>query len=206
MLYRLVWLAGYVPLRLLYRLRFVDTENLPRSGPFVVSGNHVSYLDPVLLALSTFRPISYMAKTELFEGARWFAWLLRHLRAFRVRRDRADREALVEAKRRLDAGGIVGIFPEGTRTDGRLGEAHGGAALVALRSGVPIVPVGIVGTGDALPRDARRVRLARVTIAFGAPMHPQDAPAGSRRERVEALTGMLMERIADALRRAGEEG
>lgn len=209
MLYRPAWLLLYIPLRLAFRLRFVHRGRLPRSGPVVVSGNHVSYLDPVLIALTSWRPISYMAKVELFEGARWFAWLLRRLNAFPVRRGEPDRTALSEATRRIERPGVVGIFPEGTRVDDShggadagLGEAYGGAAMVALRSAATVVPVGIFGTQEAMPRGAKGVRFRPVTIAFGEPIRPEDVPEGTRRERVDALTAMLMERIAAAVREA----
>ncbi|GAB4274665.1 MAG: lysophospholipid acyltransferase family protein [Coriobacteriia bacterium] len=203
MLYRLAWLLFNIPLRLAFRLRFVGRGRLPSRGPVVVSGNHLSYLDPILLALATWRPIHYMAKVELFEGNRAFAWLLRHVHAFPVRRGTADREALTRAQEILDAGGIVGIFPEGTRSsDGSLGEVYGGAALVAIRSGATLVPVGIAGTEEVLPRGSRRLRFAPVVMAFGEPVTPDRALAGSRKERVASLTGMLMEELEIAVEEA----
>lgn len=209
MFYRLVWLVFYVPLRLYFRLTFIGRENVPE-GAHILSGNHASYLDPALLALSGYRPVHYMAKSELFEHSAWFTWLLRQVRAFPIRRGTPDRQAIATASALLEAGRRVGIFPEGTRADvdvadGGFGAAFGGAALVALRSDVPIVPVGIAGTDKAMPRGSIWIRPARVRIVFGDPLTPQDAGDGSRRERVDALTAMLMERIADAVRAAGGE-
>jgi 1-acyl-sn-glycerol-3-phosphate acyltransferase len=205
MFFRAVWILLYVPLRVAFRLHFLQRDRLPSTGPVIVSGNHVSYLDPVLLALATRRPISYMAKIELFEGPPWFAWVLRHLKAFPVRRGEADRQAVSEASRRLERSALVGIFPEGTRGEGEVQEGLGGAAMIALRTGATIVPVGIAGTEEALPRDAKGVRFRPVTIAFGEPLHPDDVPNGGRRERMEALTGMLMVRIAEAVDEASRE-
>ena len=193
-----------LPVRLAFRMRTTGRADIPRP-PFILSGNHASYLDPVLLAVTIWPPVSYMAKVELFEGSRRFAWLLRRLLAFPVARGTADRGAISEASRRLEAGGVVGIFPEGTRGGGEGGEVFGGAAMIALRAGIPIVPVGITGTGDALPRGARRLRLSRVSVVFGEAIRAEDVSGDSRRERVDALTARLMGRIADAVRAAGGE-
>ena len=198
MFFHLVWLICYVPSRVAFRLRFLNRECLPRP-PYILSGNHVSHLDPILLALLSWVPVGYMAKSELFQGPRWFAHMLRLLGAFPVKRGTANRAALSEASQRLQAGRVVGIFPEGTRADGAPGVAYGGAALIALRTGSPIVPVGIAGSEQALPRGAKRIRFTRVTIALGEPLDPEDVPEGSRRERMDALTATLMERIATAV-------
>ena len=199
MLYRLVWLVMWMPLHAAYRLRFVSRGRIPESGAYILSGNHVSYLDPVLMALHSFRPVHFMAKTELFSGSPAFAWLLRHLHAFPVVRGTPDREAILEASRLLDEGGIVGVFPEGTRGEGDLGQGLGGAAMISLRTGVPIVPVGVHGTDSALPKGARRARFPRVTVAFGDPLDPADYADGGRKERVAAMTATLMERISETL-------
>jgi 1-acyl-sn-glycerol-3-phosphate acyltransferase len=202
--FRLVRFIVYLPLRAAFRVRFMHRERLPRP-PYILSGNHVSLLDPIVLALLSSTPVGYMGKDELFRGRRWFARFLTMLGAFPVKRGTPDREALAEACRRLEAGRVVGIFPEGTRARGDLGAAYGGAAFVALRTGAPIIPVGIAGTERALPRRAKRIRFARVTIALGEPVRPDEAPQGSRREKVDALTATLMERIADAVHVAGGE-
>jgi 1-acyl-sn-glycerol-3-phosphate acyltransferase len=179
-------------LPLLFRTRLTGVGNVPPGGA-VLAGNHVSYMDPVLLWCVSPRPVHFMAKRELWES-RFLGWALDHFWAFPVTTEL------------LKAGELVGVFPEGTRSsDGgeSLGQAHGGAAFFALRADVPIVPMAFVGTERVWPRGQRFPKLRRVSITFGEPILPSaiDASLG-RKERVEALTGILMSRIAEELEKA----
>lgn len=195
--------AGRIALAL-YRTRFVDVERVPATGA-ILAGNHVSYLDPVLLWCGSPRPTHFMAKMELWRAG-WLGWALDQFWAFPVDRTGADREAISTGTRLLQDGELIGVFPEGTRKRDdsvALGEAQGGAAFMALRAGVPIVPVGFVGTDKAWPAGKKLPRLVRVTIRYGEPVHPDDFE-GSRKEKVAAMTAEVMRRIAE-LRSAGEE-
>ncbi len=186
----------------MFRTRIHGLGNVPAGGA-VLAGNHESYLDPVLLWSGSPRPVAFMAKKELFCGP--LGWALVRLWAFPVDRQGADRSALAKASDTVAAGGLVGIFPEGTRRRGdETLEAHGGAAFVALRAGVPIVPVAFVGTERAWPKGRRFPRFVRVDIAFGEPVDP-GAFGGSRKERVDMVTAEVMRRIAvgiDEVRRS----
>jgi len=188
-----------------YRTRFIGTENIPEGGA-VLAGNHVSYLDPVLLWCGAPRPVHFMAKVELWES-RLLGAALDRLLAFPVHRGAPDRAALMRATELLRSGELVGIFPEGTRQDsstGELGEASEGVAFIALRASVPVVPVGIAGTERALPRGARLPRFPRVTFKFGEPVHPGEVEAPGRKERVDLMTSLVMRRIAAARTEAME--
>jgi 1-acyl-sn-glycerol-3-phosphate acyltransferase len=188
----------------LYRVRFVGEQRVPETGA-VLAGNHVSYLDPVLLWCGSPRPTHFMAKVELWDSSA-LGWALDRFWAFPVDRAGADRASITTATALLKAGDLVGMFPEGTRKrddSGELGEAHGGVAFVAIRAGVPVVPVGIVGTEKAWPAGKRLPRIVSVTIRYGEPVHPDDFE-GSRKERVAAMTAEIMRRI-DLERLAGEE-
>jgi 1-acyl-sn-glycerol-3-phosphate acyltransferase len=189
-----------------YRTRLLGSENVPPGGA-ILAGNHVSYLDPVLLWCGAPRPVHFMGKVELWDS-RFIGWALDRLWAFPVRRGTPDRAALATAGELLSSGALVGIFPEGTRhrddgTDG-LGEANEGVAFMALRAGVPVVPVGIHGTAEALPRGARVPRFPQVTIRFGEPVGPEEYSDGGRKDRVQLMTGEIMRRIADAREQARE--
>lgn len=187
--------------------RVHGAENIPVGGA-LLAGNHLSYLDPVLLWCAAPRPVRFMAKSELWD-VRVLAWALPRLWAFPVMRGGADRAAIEAATGFLKAGELVGIFPEGTRAEAdatELGEAHGGAAFIAMRAGVPVVPTAFVGTDAAMPRGARLPRLRRVDIWFGEPVRPEDFVEGSRKERVAAMTAAIMRRIGEGLAQAKEAG
>lgn len=199
-------LGRLVPL--LFRTRVVGAENIPPGGA-LLAGNHVSYLDPVLLWCVSPRPVHFMAKRELFEHG-ITAWALPRFWSFPVSRGGVDRAAIMHATELLRSGELVGVFPEGTRREAGssrlLGEAHGGAAFIALRAGAPVVPVAFIGTDRAMPRGARLPKLRRVEIRVGEPIDPAEVlPQGERKERVAALTERIMDGIAGLLEGA-EEG
>lgn len=188
-------------LTVLFRVRVLGAENLPTSEGYVLAGNHVSYLDPVLMWCVTPAPAHFIAKQELFD-APVVGWLITRVWAIPVQRASADREAIQRAAALLKAGEIVGIFPEGTRqsADGHgdepLGEASQGVSFIAMRADAPVVPVGISGTERALPRGAKLPRFPRVTISYGPPVRPWDFTQGGRKQRMEAMTARIMAGIA----------
>ena len=191
-----------------YRTSFVGEENIPEGGA-IIAGNHVSYLDPVLLWCGAPRHIHFMARSNLFKKG-IIAWGLPRLWGFPVHRGQPDRAAIATATELLQHGDLVGIFPEGTRTrhqgaDAELGEAHGGVAFIAMRANAPVVPVGIAGTDRAWPPGQRLPRFPKITIHYYEPVDPSDFAEGGRKERVEAMTAEIMRRIASA-RRQAEEG
>lgn len=197
-------------LLLLWRVRACNTDNIPVDGPYILAGNHVSYLDPVLLWCLAPRPTHFIARSELFELP-IVGWALPRVWAFPIARASADREAIGRATALLEAGDVVGMFPEGTRkraedvAAGELGEAHSGVSFIAMRANVPIVPVGISGTDTAMPVGAKFPRLTRVTFCFGEPVSPQDFEEGGRKERTAAMTAEVMRRISAARATAAKE-
>lgn len=186
----------------LFRTTVIGRENVPANGGVILAGNHISYADPVLLWCRSPRPVHFMAKSELWDSS-VLGWSLDHFWAFPVTRGEADRAALAKAGEYLSAGDPVGIFPEGTRNRDGVAEAQGGAAFIALRSGVPIVPVGIAGTDRIKPAGMRGIGFPKVVISFGIPLDPS-AFEGGRKERVDAITSNLMHRIGDELAHARE--
>lgn len=154
-------------------------------GPFILAANHMGIIDPWLVGCITERPVYFMAKEELFRIPVLRQWL-RLVGSFPVRRGEGDREAIRIALDLLSRGEIVGIFVEGTRNpEGRPLPIQHGAAMLAVRAGVPILPV-------AMTRDARG-RLTRV----GTPIHvPKDAGGAARRRQYEEISNLLGEAIA----------
>jgi 1-acyl-sn-glycerol-3-phosphate acyltransferase len=158
--------AILLPFFLVYfRLARIGREHLPRTGPVLLAANHRSFLDPFVIGALTRRPVYYMAKRELFEK-RWQAWLLNCLGAFPVDRGAGDKHAMDTARAILQRGDCVVIFPEGTRTrSGPLGPPRRGVGRLALETGVPVVPIAVIGTEDV--RRGWRIRPRRVRIRVG---------------------------------------
>jgi 1-acyl-sn-glycerol-3-phosphate acyltransferase len=189
----------------LCRLRVKGREFIPLTGSAIVAANHVSYLDPFIVGVAIQRHVHFMAKEELFRF-RPLGWLLRQYQAFPVDRRRSDRQAMNWAISLLQRGEIVVIFPEGTRGDGsRLGPAKPGIALIAARTGAPVIPAYHCGTEKALPRGARFFRPHQITVTFGAPFRFADVQVGQRQGQVVAFSHTIMERIA-ALRNRSKGG
>ena len=180
-------------LKLLYRLEASGIENLPKEGGYVLAANHTSNLDPWPLGLPLFpkHQLHFMGKSELFNPV--LGPLLRAAGAFPVRRGERDAEAIETAVRLCKEGEVVAMFPEGTRREKGLRKKfehrpRTGSARIALAAGVPLVPAAIKGTD-------RLLRLAKVRVAYGAPVPLEDLAGLDLRQAAETATERLMERI-----------
>jgi 1-acyl-sn-glycerol-3-phosphate acyltransferase len=170
----LVWKSCQVIARigttLLFDLKTYGRDNVPQTGGVILVANHQSYLDPVLVAVQLRRPVSYMAKSELFTN-RYFGWLIRTLHAYPVRQGEGDVGAVRETIRRLQEGYALNIYPEGSRTEtGQIGRMEKGIALIIRRAGVPIVPVAIQGSFIAWPVWRWIFRAYPIRVLYGQPM------------------------------------
>lgn len=206
MVYRLIRVLIAIPvLRALLRPRVRGLEHVPRAGPVILAANHLSLLDPVLLSTVVFRPISYVVKSEYFTGTgpggRAVAAFFRAIHQVPVDRSggRAADAALRTAAALLARGEVFGIFPEGTRSpDGLLHRGRTGVARIALATGAPVVPVGLVGTAQVLARGSARVRPGRPEVRFGPALvfgSEPDTPR-SGQDRARAVTEEIMAAIA----------
>ncbi len=179
-----------------YRARGI--EHVPREGAALLLSNHQSYLDPLLIGLPLERPVSYLARHNLFDVP-VLGWILRRTYVIPIRRDAASTASLREMIRRLDHGFLVGMFPEGTRThDGALGELKPGFLSVIRRTNVPIIPVGISGAIDAMPRGSLGIRPARVSIVYGAPIPRSELEGRSKEDVVNLITQHMTGCVTDA--------
>src|SRR3954462_5117308 len=153
-------------LRTVFRVRVTGLEHLPVSGPVLIAGNHTGFLDgPVVFVLLP-RPSAFLVKSELYDSP--FRRVLGSPRQIPVRRGTPDRTALRRALDVLRAGGVLGVFPEGTRGEGRLESVQHGIGYLALRAGCPVVPVVCVGTAEALPKGKALPRFrAPIDVVFG---------------------------------------
>ncbi len=195
------------------RIRYLGLENVPRSGGAILAPNHISVLDPVVIALGPVklgRTVRFLAGAEFFESRYGVvAWALRRFQQIPVRRGRADWGALEDIAAVIRAGSLGGIFPEGRMGDGdRLQRGQRGLARVALAAGVPIIPVGIWGTHRRWPRSGlrwERPLRAAVNVVFGPPIEAIGNPR-DRRDAIE-LTERVMREVEKAVieARAGDD-
>jgi 1-acyl-sn-glycerol-3-phosphate acyltransferase len=182
------------------RVRTSGLDDLPRSGPLIVVANHTSNIDPPLVAAwlqpALGRPLQFLAKEQLFVPV--LRPILRMYGAIVVRAGGSDVEAYRAAVTVLRGGGVVSIFPEGTRSlDGVMREPHAGVALIAARSGATILPVGISGAHRFLPpRRTLPVYGTQMIIRVGEPFSIQLDPTLDRRAAIHAATDQIMGRIA----------
>ena len=191
--YRLVSTLLVFPLfRGLFRGTTQGLDNVPMDGPLVVVSNHGSHLDPPLLGHALGRPVAFMAKPELF-AVPLLGAVIRPCGAYPVRRGASDREAIRTATAKLEEGWATGVFLDGTRqANGRVNNPLPGAALLAARSGAPLLPVAIVNSHRALSSGRLWPRLVPLQLRVGAPVPP---PASRRRPDLDATTALLQERI-----------
>lgn len=205
----------------LWRPRVLGAWRVPASGPVILAGNHTHGLDGPMLLGTAPRPVHFLIKKELFVGP--LDPFLRSIGQLKVDREGVDRTAITDALGVLRRGGVLGIFPEGTRGDGDFASLRAGLAYFAVRSGAPIVPVAVLGTaerrGRAIP--ALPPLRSRMDVVFGPAFHAtEDAPASASgsgpghpprgratRAVLDAATVRIQARLsahlADARRRTG---
>ena len=179
--------------RTVLSLRVEGSEHVPTDGPVLLAGNHSGILDGPLVFFVSPRPASLLTKSEVFVGfwARACGWL----GLSPVHRGQADRAALQAGLAHLSDGGVLGVFPEGTRGSGSFDEITDGLAYLALRSGAPVVPIAVTGTGAALPKGRAVPRLrAPVRVVFGPPITVD--PAGDPRARSTVRSAAEQLRLA----------
>lgn len=152
-----------------FRFRAHGIENLPPHGALLLL-NHQSFLDPLLVGLPLLRPVSYLARENLFRVP-VLGWLLRRTYVIPISRESAGTESLRESLRRMEHGFLVGIFPEGTRSpDGQLGELKPGFVALIRRVNVPVIPVAVAGAYEAFPRGAWFPRPSKIRVVYGLPL------------------------------------
>jgi 1-acyl-sn-glycerol-3-phosphate acyltransferase len=200
-LYRFLQLCLRVVVPAYFRYRARGLEHVPRRGAALFVVNHQSFLDPLMVGIPLSRPVRFLARDTLYRGPLIRAFLNK-VYAIPVNRDAASSTTIRQAARQLQQGFLVGIFPEGTRSsDGRIGALKPGFIALVRRADVPIIPVGLAGTGAAFPRGAWFVRPAKCRVVFGAPLQPETLAQlkGHGSEQV------LLETVRDAMVRCYEE-
>ena len=199
--------------RVVLRVRITGKENIPATGGYVLAPVHRSIIDTFLCGCLTHRRLRFIGKDTLWKYS-WSAKLVNSLGAIAVHRGMPDREALRTCEAAVRAGEPVVLYPEGTRQKGPVVHPlFEGAAFVAARTGVPIIPVGIGGSEWALPRGAKMVRPVKVHMIVGPPIAPPARSDGSGRvsrravkETTELLYAEIQQLFDEAMARAGRTG
>ncbi|MFN0069870.1 MAG: lysophospholipid acyltransferase family protein [Chloroflexota bacterium] len=195
--YDLSGITARILIALFSKFELQGVERMPSTGPVILAANHLSIVDPVILGAVLPRPAVFMAKQELFSHP-GMAWVLKSYGSFSVQRGSADREAIRKAFSVLERGRTLGLFPEGTRSrSGYLGEPHAGVGLLALRTGAPVVPIGITGSDQVSPQKILS-RRPSVLVRVGAPI-PSPRITGALRGAAQEHTELVMRAIAELL-------
>jgi len=170
MFYYVVKAICWLILKIFWRMEIIGIENLPQSGGLIIASNHVSYLDPAVLAASFNRKIYFLTKKEVFKN-NFISFLLKNMNALPINRENVNVLAFKKAINILREEKVLGIFPEGARSsNGELQELKLGTIKIAMKTGVPILPVGIIGTHKIYPRSIKFPILFRhkITVKYGA--------------------------------------
>lgn len=192
-LYHLLkWGAVAPALRLYFNGRVYGQQHIPQGGGLVVVANHASDFDPLLLSCAVRRPVSYMAKEELFQVP-VLKQAIQLYGAYPVKRGSPDRSAIRAALAQLEAGWAVGIFLSGTRTpDGRIPAAKLGAAMIAAKAQTPLLPISLWGTQHIVSKGRLIPRAVPITVRIGEVIPP---PRSSQRNELGAVTQQCVDAI-----------
>ena len=168
-----------------FRVKIYGAEIVPQSGPIVVVSNHASYFDPPIVSCSVRRPVSFMAKEELFKIP-LFKQAIELYGAYPVKRNAADRGAIASAVSSLKQGWATGIFLQGTRTpDGKITNPKLGAATIAAKAGAPLLPICLWGTQEILSGGSSFPRPVPITVRIGKLI---ETPTSTKREELYEIT------------------
>ena len=201
--YRFTRLVCQATVRTYFRGHYYNAERLPIEGPVILAANHASYLDPPLIGSGLARPVNYLARDTLFTIA-LFRPILIGLNCVPVNRDGAGAAGLKGILDRLTAGGVILLFPEGTRSrDGKLQAAQAGIGLTVIKSKAPVLPVRVFGTFNAFNRYHNFPRPRPVAVKYGRPIdfsaeraEVRECPKPRVKEIYQQIANRLMAEIA----------
>jgi len=197
--YRAAWPLARFLLHLLFGYRTEGAEKVPEKGPVILAANHLSILDPIAIGAGIKRPVSFLARADVFRLP-VLSWLLPWLYAIPVERGIGDLSAIKGAIRALERGMAFGIFPEGTRSrSGRLQPFKTGVAAIAFRTGSPVVPVAVVGSEKAWPVGRKLFRLRQpIRVVYGDPI-PVPRKTEVSHQELENLTREIEAQVRELL-------
>jgi len=202
--YRCGWWFFRAVFTVYFRFRVFNPERVPLTGPVILAPNHASYIDPPLVGAGLRRQISYLAREDLFRVP-ILGRILRSWEVVPVDRDGGTGRGLKQILQRLELGGAVILFPEGTRSrHGELNPARSGIGLAVIKSRAPVLPVRVFGTRDALGPHQRVPRPHRVTVKYGLPLwfaERRAEAASCSRQRVKEIYQQVADEIMTEIAR-----
>lgn len=198
-----IWFSVQLLLRLIFtfcfRYRCRHLERIPEVGGGLILANHQSYLDPLLIGLPMQRPVSFIARDSLFRVP-IIGWILKKTYVMPINRDSAGTESVREAVKRMHAGYLVGVFPEGTRsTDEEIGPIKPGFVALARRSKLPIYPVGIAGASRVMPKGGLRLYFRKVRVVYGEPIPTETVTELARKGNEAEFLTVIHEHLQRSL-------
>ena len=190
LLYRIIRGIVFIYAYIVYKIKIIGLENVPKNGGAVICANHQSFNDVILLAVATKRQLHFMGKEELFK-IKPIAYLFKKLGAFPVKRRKGDVTAVEQAKDVVKSGKLFMIFPEGTRTNGEMIRAKSGAALVASSCESDIIPV-------AIKYSNKKHFFCNATLSFGKPFSvPKVDMENGGRKTIREVSDKIMSNIKE---------
>jgi len=191
MFYTIIKALAWVFIHIRCRITVTGADNIPKNGGVIICANHISFFDPVVVAVTTKRPVHFMAKKELFEN-RFLRFFFTRINAFPVDRKASDLQSYKKALSVLKDGRVLGIFAQGTRiADADMKAAKSGAAMFALKSGAAVIPAGITGSYKWF---------GKVNITFGRPLtFDEYASKKAKRETIDEVTDIIINNVNEIL-------
>ena len=185
----------WVFFKIFFRYKAVYTKRIPKKGSFIIASNHLSFLDPAAVGLITKRGVSFLARASLFNNG-LFAWWAKRVGVIPISRGRLDLGAIRGSLKSLGKGRIVALFPEGTRSkDGSIQDPKSGVGFLAVKAGVPVVPILITGSDKALPMYGMFIRLKPIEVRVAEPVLPEGFLQKNGEYNYQALSKEVMKRI-----------
>lgn len=185
-----------------FRFRARGLENLPADSGALILCNHQSFLDPLLLQVALNRPIGFLARDSLWKVP-FIGWVLRKHYCVPISRESAGASSIRDSVRRMRHGFLICVFPEGTRTrDGSVGKFLPGFVAIARRGKLPVIPAGIAGAYNAMPRGSWFLRPRSIRVVYGEPLSPEELEPLYKRGREADLVALTRQRVAECQQEA----
>lgn len=203
MAFKLIWVIGYVIIKSFFRVRIEGAENLPERGAYLLVANHQSYIDPVAVHMVSQKQLNYLMAAEYYHDWRW-KWFYDLFGCIPLFKGRPNRQAIERAIQILLDGQPLVLFPEaGISEDGKIRTWQPGIGLIALRTGVPVIPVLIRGTRHVLPMNRYMPRLKPVEVYAGKPIILKADREALSREDIRRAVKIIREAFLDLVKEKG---